>query len=170
METILVSVVSMALIIISTLAVTVSTFQSANRMADAWKTMEARSSSIGQTEIRVSAPPDYAGGIIDLMVANEGHTNLSDFSGWDVILQYQAGDSTYLSYAAGGAPAAGQWTVNGIRVTGGSPEVFDPGILNPGEVMTISINPDPAVPQGEMARMTVATPNGITSQGYVTRK
>jgi len=170
METIIVSVVSMALIIISTLTVTISTLQSANRMADAWKTMETRSSSIGQTEIRITAPTDYTGGLINLTVANEGHTNLSDFTDWDVILQYQSGNSAYLAYAPGGAPAPGQWAMLGIRVADGSPEVFDPGILNPGEVMTVSINPATEVPQDQMARMTVATPNGITSQGYVTRK
>ena len=170
METIIVSVVSMALIIISTLTVTISTFQSANRMADAWKAMETRSSSIGQTEIRVTAPAGYAGGLINLTVANEGHTNLSDFTDWDVILQYQTGDSTYLGYEPGGTPAPGEWAVLAIRVADGSPEVFDPGILNPGEVMTVSINPATEILEGQMARMIVATPNGITSQGYVTRR
>ena len=169
METIIVSVVSMALIIVSTLTVTVSTLQSANRLADAWKSMEQRSSNMSQTGIRAAAPDNYQGGLIDLTVENEGNVNLNDFPSWDVILQYQPGAASYLTYAATYPPAPGQWAVDGIFVAGGSPEVFDPNILNPAEWMRVSINPSPEVGVGEMARIIVSTPNGVTSQCYVTR-
>jgi hypothetical protein len=169
METILVSVVSMALIIISTLAVTVSTFQSANKMADAWKSMEEQTSVVRQTIIRVSTPNNYQGGLIDLTVQNEGNANLSDFSRWDAIIQHQSGNASYLVYSEAYPPGPGEWAIEGIFITGGTPEVFDLNILNPGEQMTVSIYPNQELGIGETARIIMSTPNGVTSQGYVTR-
>ena len=169
METIFISIVSMALIIVSTLVVTVSTFRSASQMSDAWKTMEERSSSIGRTEISAAGPANYQGGMMSLTIQNVGHVNLQDFSSWDVILQYQSGTATYLTYSSANPPAAGQWTTGGIFVIGGAPAVFDPGILDPGEYVTLSVNPSSEIPAGQMAKLTISTPNGVTAQCFVTR-
>ena len=169
METLLVSLVSMALIVVSTLAITLSTFKSANKMADAWRAMEERSSTMGQTQIQLQGPADYRGGVIYLQVLNEGHTNLQDFAQWDILVQYQGGSTAYLSYAANGLPSTGQWSTTGIFVTGGLPEVFDPGILNPGEYMTLQLSVATPIQSGQMARVVVSTPNGVTAQCFVTR-
>jgi len=170
METILVSLVCMALIVISTVTLTVSTFQSASRLADSWQTMEQTSSNLARTEISAVAPADYAGGILDFTVQKGGQINLADFPGWDVIVRYQSGDVQYLTYSATYPPAANQWTVKGIYMLDGNPEVFDPDILDPGEMMTVSANLSPEISQGETAAVTVSTPNGVTAQCYVTRK
>jgi hypothetical protein len=170
MDTILVSIISLALIIVSTLTVTLSSFKSANRMADAWKMMEERSALASRTDIATVAPPDYRGGLIDLTVRNDGHVNLSDFNEWDVIVQDQSGVTSYLLYSPTYPPAAGQWALNGIFVTEGIPEVFDRNILNPGERMTVSIAPVTEVGVGQMARVLVSTPSGVTSQCFVTRR
>jgi hypothetical protein len=50
-----------------------------------------------------------------------------------------------------------------------SPEVFDPNILDPGEVMIVTINPEREIGTGETARIVISTPNGVTSQCFVTR-
>lgn len=170
MESIIVSVVSMALIIASTMAVTISTFRSANEIAAAWKAMEAQSSTIRQTAISAHAPDDYGGGMLNINVHNNGHINLKDFGSWDVIVQYQSGGASYLKYSATYPPEDGQWTVNGIYVIGGDPEVFDPGMLNPGEMMVLSLIPNPEIGKGQMAKVAVTTPSGVGTQCYVTRK
>jgi hypothetical protein len=169
METIIVSVVSMALIIISTLVVTVSTFQSANKMADAWKSMEERSSIVRQTIIRITTPNSYNGGLFDLTVRNEGNANLNDFPRWDAIIQRQSGNASYLVYSEIYPPGPGEWAVEDILITEGTSEVFDLNILNPGEQMTVSINPSQELGFGETARIIFSTPNGVTAQGYITR-
>lgn len=169
MDTILVSVVALALIIMSTLTVTVSMVQSANSLADAWKDMEAQSMSIRRTEICVMVTGNYTGGLIDLAVQNEGRIDLHDYPRWDVIMQYQSGNAFYLSYAKTYPPGPGEWAVNGIFMADGSPEVFDPSILNSGEVMTVAINPETEIVIGETARIVMSTPNGVTSQCFVTR-
>jgi hypothetical protein len=167
METLLVTLVSMALIIISTVTMTVSTFQSANKMADSWKMMEKQSSIIRRTDIAVLPPPDYQGGTIDLTVQNTGHTDLAEFAAWDVIFQYQSSSACYLTHAAY-PPAGNQWAVKGIYLSEGVPEVFEPNILNPGEYMVVSVNLNPGIGEGETGRVTVSTPVGVTSQCQVT--
>jgi len=170
METILVSAVSVALVVLSTLTLTFNAFHSTNMLADGVKNMEANSNSIRQTEIRVLDLNDYQGGEIDLWVENEGKININDYPSWDVIIQYQSGNAYYLSHTEAYPPGLGQWTVNGIFVTETTPEVFDPNILNPGEMMIVSINPVTELGVGEMAKVLVSTPNGVTSQCFVTRQ
>lgn len=168
MDTILAAVVIIILIIVSTMTMTVSVFQSANNLADAWKDMEAQSVSISETEI--SAAGNYSGGLVDVTVLNEGRTNLYDYSSWDAIIQYQSGDAFHLSYAEDYPPGSGEWAIEGIFMVGGSPEVFDPNILNPGEAMIVAINPEMEIGIGETARIVISTPNGVTSQCFVTKE
>jgi len=148
---------------------TFNVFQSANSLADAWKDMEAQSMSIRRTEICVAVTGNYTGGLIDLAVLNEGKIDLYDYPRWDVIMQYQSGNAFYLSYTETYPPGPGEWAVNGIFMADGSPEVFDPNILNHGEVMAVAINPGTEIGTGETARIVMSTPNGVASQCFVTR-
>jgi hypothetical protein len=168
METILVSLVSLALIIISSVTMTISTMQSQNKVADSWKQMEAQSSNINRTDIMALPPLSYTGGVIDLTVKNDGQTNLDAFSKWDVIVQYQDGSVSYLTYTASYPPADNEWTVKGIYTSGETPEIFDPNVLDPGEQMIVSVMLNPAVGSGETCRITISTPNGVKSQTQVT--
>lgn len=168
MESVLVSLVSMALVILSTLIMTVSTLHSASKMADAWRAMEQVSGNVARTEISATPPENYAGGPLNIVVENKGHTDLNDFSTWDVIVQYQTGPSSYLTYGSY-PPGENQWAIKEIYVAGGQPEVFDRNILNSAELMTITLNLAPGIVQGEMAKVTISTSNGVTSQCFVAR-
>jgi hypothetical protein len=170
MDTILVAVVILVLIIMSTLIMTVNVFQSANTLGDAWKDMEAQSISISETEISVLFTGNYSGGLIDVAVQNKGRTNLYDYAGWDVIIQYQSGNASHLSYVETYPPSSGEWAIEGIFMDEGSPEVFDPNILDPGEVMNVAINnSEMEIGIGETGRIVISTPNGVTSQCFITR-
>lgn len=169
MDSILVSVVSLALIIVSSVTMTCYTMQSTNSLSDSWKQMEERSHNISRTDITVEPPDDYTGGVIDLTVINEGQISLSEFPRWDVIVQYTGGNVTYLTYTDSYPPGDDEWTVYGIYLYGGGAEVFDPGILDSGEQMVLSIviNPEPEI--DETCRITVSTPNGVKAQTQVTK-
>jgi hypothetical protein len=169
MDTILVSVVSLALIIISTLTMTFTTFQSTAKLADAWKELQKQSDAILQTNIRLVMPENYRGGQFTISVVNDGNANLSDYEDWDALVQYESGASAYLTYTETYPPAAGQWTMTNITMQNGTAEAFDPHILNPGEQMAVTINPSTDIADGQSARVIVSTPNGRTSQGFVTR-
>ena len=170
METILVSLVSLALIIISSMTMAISTMQSQNKVADSWKQMEAQSSNISRTDIAALPPLSYTGGVIDITVKNDGQTNLNAFSKWDIIVQYQDNSVSYLTYTAAYPPADNGWTVKGIYTSGETPEIFDPNVLDPGEQMIVSVMLNPAVGSGEACRITISTPNGIKSQTQITRE
>lgn len=169
METVMVSLVSTALVIISAVTMIMSIFSSTNAMADSWKQMELQASEIRQTEITAIAPNDYAGGLINLTIRNDGQANIDDFPSWDIIAQRQNGNGGYIVYTDNTTPGSNQWTVSGIYLSDNSSEIFDPDILNPGEQMQLLINLNPAISVNETARITAATPNGVKAQCMLTR-
>lgn len=171
METALISLVSVALVIIGTVTMTLSAFQAVTKVSDSIKDMEQEAGQRRRTEI-VSVPPaGYTGGPIDMSVRNDGQTDLFSFASWDVIALYQSGGSQYLAYSASYPPGNNQWALEGIYLTDNTsrPEVFDPNILNPGETMKLRVTLSPEIGAGETGRITVSTPNGVTSQCLVTR-
>lgn len=172
METALISIVSIAIIIISVATMTLSAFQSTNTVVDSWKQMEQQASSIRQTEIALALSGNYTGGDINLMAANQGQTDLADFSHWDVIAQRQNTAAAYIVYTENATPGNNEWTVSGIYLSNNTTiaEVFDPNILNPGETMKVIINLNPEIVQGETGRITMSAPNGVTSECLVTRQ
>ncbi len=172
METALISVVSIAIIIISVATMTLGAFQSANTVVDSWKQMERQASSIRQTEVTLALSGNYTGGDINLMAANQGQTDLADFSHWDVLAQRQDTAAVYITYTENATPGNNEWTVSGIYLSSNTTlaEVFNPNILNPGETMEIILNLNPEIAQGKTGRITMSTPNGVTSECLVTRQ
>lgn len=172
METALISIVSIAIIVIGMIIMMMSAFQSATTVADSWKQMEQHASSIRRTEIAAVHSDNYSGGAINLMVANKGQTSLANFSRWDVIAQRQGSGAKYIAYTDNTTPGSNEWSVEGIYLSDNTSitEVFDPNILNPGETMKMVIKLNPEIGEGETGRITVSTPNGVTSQCLVTRQ
>lgn len=171
METALISLVSVALVIIATVTMMMTSFRSVSTFTDSLRQIEQQTGDIRRTEIVAVPPEDYSGGTANLTVQNEGHTNLDNFPQWDVIAQYQSGGASYIAYTENATPGSNQWTVEGIYLSDNLTisEVFDPNILNPGETMKMIINLDPEIGAGETARITISTPNGVTSQLLITR-
>lgn len=170
METALVSIVSLALIIIGSVTIAMNSLHSSGAIADSLKYMEQLASAIRRTEIVALPPDDYSGGSVNMTVRNEGQTNLDSYSKWDVIAQYQDNSTHYIEYTEDNPIGNNQWKVSGIYLSDNSTEVFDYNILNPGEKMVIVIKLDPEIGEGETGRIAISTPNGVTSQCLVTRE
>jgi hypothetical protein len=168
METIMVSLVTIGLIIVSTLTMLTSSFHAAATLSDSWKEMEAKASSIRNTHI-VAVSSNYTGDNIVLTIENQGATDLGDFPSWDVIAAYEDGTTEYMVYTGYPPQGSGKWAVEGIYMTGGSDEKFDPWILNPGEGMKMVLNLSYPVSDNETVRVTIAAPNGVTSQCLMTK-
>lgn len=171
METALISLVSVALVIIATVTMMMTTLQSVSTITDSWKQMDQLAGSIRRTEIVAVPAENYTGGLVNLTVRNAGQVNLGSFPHWDVIAQYQNGGISYIAYTGNAIPGSNEWVVEGIYLTDNITisEVFDPNILNPGETMKVVINLDPEISAGETGRITISAPNGVTSQCLVIR-
>ena len=166
METILVSLFAATMLIVCTLGMIGTSLTAVNALSDSYRSIETQVSSIQSTAIECSYTTD-SGGIVVLTVANTGQTSLREFEEWDVLVQRSFGSVFLLPYTPNGTPAENEWCVNGIELSDGRPEVFDPGILDPGESLVIHISLDPPMEVGETTRITVATPNGVTAQCLV---
>jgi hypothetical protein len=168
METALISLVCVAIIIFGSLTAITSSFNAASTMAESLKEMEEQAGNIRRTEIEALDDTDIPSGDFFITVENDGETDLSQFPQWDVIVQYRGSDDNYylkyLEYTASDPPGNDRWTVDGIYLPNDDPEAWDPDILNPGEKMVLQIDLNPRVDRGSTARITISTPNGVTSQ------
>lgn len=172
MESALISLVSVALVIIATLTMMMNAFTSASTIADSWSQMVQQTEDMRLTEIIAVPPENYDGGNINLMVVNEGQANLYNFRCWDIIVQYQTGGVYYIDYTDNATPDSNEWIVAGIYLSDNvsMPEIFDPDILNPGETVKLYINLDPEIGAGEKGKITTTTSNGVASQCIITRQ
>ena len=107
------------------------------------------------------------GDSLSLTFKNAGATRLAQFDRWDVILQYTDGGGNYhVNWYASGTG----WTPQIYQsVSPPMPERFDPGILNPGEILLIQVNLSPPAGAGTINLATVGTPSGITASTVFTR-
>ena len=104
-----------------------------------------------------------AGGTCILTVTgdNIGATSIAEFSRMDMIVQLAEGNNSpqRLTYITGDTPAsAGQWTV--ALGSASTADLYEPGILNPGEAITAKARLDLTVAGDTRATVTLGTPNG----------
>lgn len=144
-----------------------------------WMADQARQERIierGQTALAaVSSTTQSNGSFVQVTIRNTGTVKLSDFERWDVIVQYYTAPGNYrvawLPYTPSATPEDMRWTVVGIyhNAAGGQAEVFEPGILNPGEEIVLRARVLPPVGPHTVNRITVTVPNGATVSTAFTR-
>jgi len=173
METALITLICVAIIIVGTVTTMMTSVQSAASLSESLKEMEGQAADIRRTEIDAIDNVDVGDDDIDITVINDGHTDLAQFPKWDVIARYENSGSdysTFLEYTTDVDPGDNQWTVVGIYMPDDTPEVMDPNILNPGEKVVLRIGLNPLMDSTTYGRMTISTPNGVTSQALLYRK
>ena len=127
-----------------------------------------RDQDILRTNVLILSASQNAANTLDVSLRNNGHTKLASFDRWDLIVFYHdvgSGDhAVYLPYTSSSL-GNNQWTLEGIYINAStrSPEVFDPGILDPNEEMTIRCQLSPSVGPNTINLISIATPNGVTA-------
>ena len=137
---------------------------------DSWTSLQSRSEQRADTKI--TGPINLsvsATSTIQITIVNKGNVALGQFSDWDVIFEIQQAPGlgiAYLKHTSNASPGANQWSVQGIYLNASSttPEIVDPGVLNPGEEMIVLANPSPSVIPNTHDRATFVTPNGVPSK------
>ncbi len=166
METAIVSLVCIALIVFGGMTMSKGFITSVDSTAQSLDKAGQRNEKILRTELAPKSAILASSTILNVNLTNSGQTKLADFSKWDVIVQYYDSDNgsggyhvTWLPYTAG-PPGDNQWWNFGIQLNG-QPEVFERGILNPGEDITIQLRLSPAVGKNTTNLVIISTPNGI---------
>jgi hypothetical protein len=161
MENLFITIVCIALIMLASVSYASSSLSSADAIGNSFKTMAERVREIGRTNIIAENTTTADGSAVEITLRNDGNTALRNYSRWDVIVRYANGTTTWIPYQA--ADGRGWWSDNGTFLNG-SPDVFEPGILNPGETLKINVYPNPAVDKDTTTMVVVSTDNGVNTQ------
>ena len=166
METAIVSVICIALIVFGGMAMSQGFLTTVDTTTVGMEEASSRGEKIMRTELSMLDATSNSSGITDITLSNSGQTKLADFSKWDIIIHYYDDLDEYfviwLPYTSG-TPGSNEWTVEGIYLDagGGTPEAFEPDILNPGEEIIVRAQLDPPAKDTTAVMVVAATPNGI---------
>ncbi|MDD4858699.1 MAG: hypothetical protein PHR56_00625 [Dehalococcoidales bacterium] len=165
METAIVSIICLALVVFGGMTMSQGFLTSVDSTTVSLKEIGQSSEDIMRTQISVEDIYTSLGGLyLYVTLDNDGQTKLSNFSKWDVIVQYydDAGilHNIWMPYTTTNPPPSGQWTVQWIYY-GADPETFEPNILNPGERMRIRAQFSPDIGNDTVNMVTISTSNGV---------
>jgi len=135
-------------------------------------TQQSARTELEEVDLQVQS----SGAEIRLAAANTGAASLRDFGNWDVIVSYQESSTSTdflvrrLSYTTGGSPGDNEWAVDGLYLDAslGVDEVFDPGILDPGEQIVLQLRLAPPSATSTHGQVVLATENGVTLSAQFT--
>lgn len=175
METVLTAFIVITLLLFIGLTLFQGFLEAQDDMQVSWQEMEDRLEQRSRTTLTpLNAESKSSGSVIELTLRNDGTTKLADFAEWDVIVQHYSASSAYyvdwMPYVEY-EPTGSEWTVVGIYMDTAvsQPEVFDPGILNPGEEILLRIRVMPPVGPSTINLATISTNNGIAVPMVFTR-
>jgi hypothetical protein len=171
METAIVSIICIALLVFGGMTMSNGFMTSLDAGTIGLEEIGDRDNTIMRTEltpvstsISLVAGPDP----LEIILENTGQTKMADYDKWDVIVHYFDDGSTYhvewLPYVDGSTEAY-EWDVGWIRMNGEA-EVFEPGVLNPGEQIMIQTRLEPSVGAGTTNMVVISTPSGVTCSTY----
>jgi archaellum component FlaF (FlaF/FlaG flagellin family) len=167
METSIPALLVTAILMITTVVLARSGYTSLDELGQSWQVMEERLGDQMHTRLTaVETRIDESKANITVRIRNDGQTKTADYARMDVVVQYfSESGSRYVRWIpyTSGALQSNTWTVASI-----SDDVFEPSILNPGEVMEMQIRVNPPLGAGTTGWVVVATENGVTVSAYVT--
>jgi archaellum component FlaF (FlaF/FlaG flagellin family) len=161
METILPAFIVVILLLFAVLTPAQSYLAAQDQLQASRQLMDQRLIDQARTDLTpVSHYISNDGVVVHMTVRNSGQTKLADFDQWDMILQYYDSGYVYhivrVPYADANTQVLNTWSVVSI-----SQDLFDPGIFNPGESITVRLEVSPAVGPETANRVELATPSGV---------
>lgn len=169
MDSALVSLILITLVLFGVLTLSESYFATQDAILGATAVRTAFTEERTRTNLTLVGAATLNGGtLVELTIKNSGSTKLADFEQWDLLLQYYTATGTYLTdwypYVAPSSPGDNQWRVVGIYLNAATTatEIYEPGILNPGEELLVRVRLAPAVGPGTTNFITFGVANGVT--------
>ena len=168
MSNAIVALVVIALMMTAVLTWSQTAYTSFDSVSESLKQTTQTTQEVSRTDIKV-VDAQTQGDSVEVSILNSGEVHLAQFAKWDLVVQYYDASSEYhisqLSYTENSTPGEGQWTIAGIYTDEslGQREVFEPGILNPGEVMLTRLSLAPLPGAGTTNFVTVSSANGVAT-------
>ncbi len=172
METVVVAALVIAVVLFGMLTLAQGYLSAQSEILESWRAMNERALERTRTGLRpVGGAMGATGDVVELTVRNDGSVRLADFARWDVVLEYMgptARMARWYPYVDAPDPGLDQWTVAGIYLdaAAGQPEVYNPGILDPGEEMVIRVKVSPPVKVGSSNMAIIGTPSGVSTSVF----
>ena len=170
MELIIVVILCIALIVFGGMTMSQGFLTSADSGSLSVEEITAAKGEAMRTGISLLSAGQQGEDSIELTLRNSGQVKLASFSKWDVIIQYHDdGDTYYIKWLPYTEETLGdnEWQKTGIYLDAGdgTPEAFEPDILNPGEEMKIEAKLSPSPQEGTNVDVIISTPNGVQESG-----
>ncbi|MEE8471628.1 MAG: hypothetical protein V3S82_00510 [Dehalococcoidia bacterium] len=167
METAIISVICIALLVLGWSTMSRNYISSVDSATVELGLMTENSREIVRTDLSTLTATQPSADLLDVTLRNTGQVKLGSFDRWDVIVQYTDSGATYyvkwLTYTTG-VLGDNEWKKTAIYVGGTTDaEVFEPGILNPGEDLKFQVKLNPTVGTGTDNLVIISTPNGIAA-------
>jgi len=168
MSNAIVALIVIALMMTAALTWSQSAYSSFDSVSQSLKQAAQTTQDVLRTDIKV-VNAQTQGGFVEVSVLNSGEVHLAQFANWDVMVQYYDASGYYhisqLSYTENASPGEGQWTIVGIYTDEslGQKAVFEPGILDPGEVMLMRLSLAPLPGSGTTNFVTISSANGVAT-------
>jgi hypothetical protein len=165
MENVLAAFIIIFLILFGMLTLSETVLSSQIQVQESWQEIQTLRDDQARTSLLpLEAHTTNMGTVAVLTLRNSGAQPLTRFEDWDAILDYYDAGAAYrtswLPYTAQN-PIGGDWTVAGIYANDGTPEVFDPGILDPGEIVRLNLKGSSPIGAGADAQAVIVTENGV---------
>ncbi|WP_292388121.1 hypothetical protein [Methanosarcina sp. UBA5] len=162
--TVIAAMVSVAVILLASYVCSNGGFYMADEITDSVMEMQENENEILKTGIEITGIyTDEADIFVSLH--NMGSTKIGDFNHMDVIVNYSntSGNAktTWIPYQEDAGKLENRWIIRGI-----SPDLVNPGILDPDEKMELQILLKDSLENKGVNWIMVATPNGAKTSGY----
>ena len=167
METAVISIICIALIVIGGMTMSQGFLSSVDTTTTGLENVSVRDEGIMRTNLSTLSATYLPSNKLEVVLRNNGQTKLTDFEKWDVIIHYYDNGSTYyvkwLPFTENVTLGDDQWRKKGIYLNADNltAEVFEPGILNPGEEMVIEAKVNPVVGLATANMVVTSTPSGV---------
>lgn len=165
--TIIASMISVAILLLASYVCSSGGFYMADVLANSLMEMQENENEIMKTEIEITnISADEAHIFVSLN--NTGSAKIGDFDYMDVIVNYSntsgAVKTIWIPYQGDSKALENKWTVGNI-----SPDLVNPGILDPAEEMRLQILLEDSLKNDSVNWLLVAAPNGVKASGYFKR-
>jgi hypothetical protein len=173
MSNAIVSLILVALMITTGLSFSKTALNFFSDMSSSWKQAEETQLRIVRSDISVISAQS-SGDIVSIFLKNTGQVSLDDYSTWDVIVHFYDESGTYhinyIPYVKGSIPGNNQWVLDAIYTDQKleKSEVFQPGMVDPGEAAMVQVKLDPAPGAETTGWVILASKDGITCSAQFT--